>query len=150
MSGLRNEKPGLRQAVAALEHRNFRLFYIALLVAGVGGQIQTFANILQIYDLTGSAFQLGLTGLARAIPIIAFSLMGGIIADRVDRLRFSMIAQSLTGSFSVVLAWLTWVGLIDVWHIYLFTFLVSSVQAFNSPARSAIIPNLVPRAHLLN
>jgi len=147
---LREERPGLRRAAIALQHRDYRLFYIALLVAGIGGQIQTFANVLQIYHLTGSALSLGLTGLARAIPIIAFSLMGGIIADRVDRVRFSMVAQGLGGSFSVILAFLTWTEMIDVWHIYLFTFLVSSVQALNTPARSAIIPNLVPRHHLLN
>ena len=93
---MRDERPGLRQAVVALQHRNFRYFYGALLVAGIGGQIQTFANILQIYDLTGSALQLGLTGLARAIPIIAFSLMGGVIADRVDRVKFSMVARDST------------------------------------------------------
>jgi MFS family permease len=147
---LRNEKPGLRQAVAALEHRDFRLFYVALLVAGIGSQIQAFANVLQVYDLTGSALQLGLVGLWRAIPIIAFSLMGGVIADRVDRLRFSMVAQGLNGLFSIFLAALTWTATIDVWHIYLFTFLGSSVMAVNAPARSAIIPNLVPRNHLLN
>jgi MFS family permease len=136
--------------VVALHHRDFRFFYVALLVAGIGSQIQAFANILQIYDLTGSALQLGLTGLARAVPTIAFSLMGGIIADRVDRLRFSMVAQAINGMLSVALALLTWAGMIDVWHIYVFTFLGGAVAAINTPARSAIIPNLVPRNHLLN
>jgi ENTS family enterobactin (siderophore) exporter len=147
---VRNERPGLRRALAALEHRDYRLFYVALLMAGIGGQVQTFANVLQIYELTGSALHLGLTGVARAVPIIVLSLMGGVIADRVDRLRFSMVAQAFTGSFSVALAGLTLAGLIDVWHIYLFTFLGSAVQALNTPARSALIPNLVPRNHLLN
>ncbi len=147
---MRQERPGLRLAVVALQHPGYRMFYIALLVAGIGGQIQTFANVLQVYELTGSALAIGLTGLARAVPVIAFSLMGGIIADRVDRLKFSMVAQGLAGSFSLALALLTWTNLIDVWHIYLFTFLVSAVQALNVPARTALIPNLVPRHHLLN
>jgi MFS family permease len=150
MQNERPERPGLRRAAAALQHRDFRLFYVALLVAGIGGQIQAFANTLQIYELTGSPLHLGLTGLARAIPVIAFSLMGGVIADRVDRLRFSIFTQGLNGTLSVALAALTFSGLIDIWHIYLFTFLGGCLQAMNQPTRSAIIPNLVPRNHLMN
>ena len=146
----RQERPGLRRAAVAFQHRDFRLFYVALLIAGIGGQIQAFANTLQIYELTGSPLHLGLTGLARAIPVIAFSLMGGVIADRVDRLRFSIVTQVLTGAISVGLAALTFSGAIDVWHIYLCTFLGGCLQALNQPTRSAIIPNLVPREHLLN
>jgi MFS family permease len=145
-----NERPGLRRAVAALQHRDFRLFYAALLVAGVGGQLQTFASLLQIYELTGSPLHLGLTGLARALPVITLSLVGGVVADRVDRIRFSMACQGLTGLFSVALAILTFAGAIDVWHIYLFTFLGGATAALNHPSQSAIIPNLVPRHHLLN
>ncbi len=150
MQSERPERPGLRRAAAALQHRNFRLFYVALLVAGIGGQIQAFTNTLQIYELTGSPLQLGLAGLFRAIPVIVFSLMGGVIADRVDRLRFSIFTQGVNGLFSVVLAALTFSGRIDVWHIYLFTFFGGCVQAMNQPTRSAIIPNLVPRHHLMN
>jgi MFS family permease len=144
------ERPGLRRAVAALQHRDFRIFYVALLVAGIGGQLQTFASLLQIYELTGSPLHLGLTGLARALPVITLSLVGGVVADRVDRIRFSMACQGLTGLFSVALAVLTFVGTIDVWHIYLFTFLSGAAMALNHPSQSAIIPNLVPRHHLLN
>jgi MFS family permease len=147
---MRSERPGLRRAAVALQHRDFRLFYVALIVAGVGAQIQAFATLLQIYELTGSALHLGLTGLARAIPIITLSLMGGIIADRVDRLRLTILAQGLTGLFGVGLAALTFSGGIEVWHLYLFTFLAAAVQAINTPARGAIIPSLVPRHHLLN
>lgn len=147
---MRTERPGLRQAAVALQHRDFRFFYGALLVAAIGGQIQSFTNVLQIYDMTGSALQIGLTGVARAIPTIAFSLMGGVIADRVDRLKFSMVTQGINGVISVALAVLTLGGLIDVWHIYLLTFLGASVQALNAPARSALLPNLVPRHHLIN
>jgi MFS family permease len=145
-----SERPGLRRAVAALEHRNFRLFYCALLVAGIGGQLQTFANLLQIYELTGSPLHLGLTGLARAIPVIALSLVGGVVADRVDRIRFTMVCQAAVGLFSAALGVLTLVGAVDVWHIYLFTFLGGAAMALNHPAQSAVIPNLVPRHHVLN
>jgi len=136
--------------IAALKHRDFRLFYTALVVAGMGSQVQNTANIWQIYQLTGSAFYLGLTGLVRALPILLLSLMGGVIADRVDRRRFIMVTQGLAGCFSLVLAWLTFTGEIQIWHIYSVTFLNSSLTALNAPARSAIIPNIVPKQNLLN
>ena len=136
--------------IAALRHRDFRLFYLALVVAGLGSQVQNTANIWLIYQLTGSAFYLGLTGLVRALPILALSLMGGVIADRVDRRKFIMVTQGLSGCFSLVLAWQTFTGDIQVWHIYAVTFLNSSLIALNAPARSAIIPNVVPKENLLN
>jgi hypothetical protein len=65
---MREERPSLRRAVAALQHREYRLFYIALVVAGIGAQIQTTANIWQIYELTQSPFHLGLTVSRAACP----------------------------------------------------------------------------------
>src|SRR5262245_53325166 len=92
-----NNRPGLRVAVAALGFRDFRLFYLALLAATLGSQVQATANLYQIYELTGSPLHLGLTGLARAIPILGLSLVGGVIADRVDRRLFIMFTQAATG-----------------------------------------------------
>src|SRR2546425_2132032 len=137
-----DERPGLRRAAVALQHRDFRLFYVAALVGAFGSQVQSTANIIQIYDLTQSALQLGLTGLARAVPIIALSLMGGVIADRVERRRFIIITQALSGVLALALAGLTATGLIAVWHIYVATFLSSALSAVNQPARSAMLPNL--------
>ncbi len=76
--------------------------------------------------------------------------MGCIIADRVERRRFIMVVQAAIGALSIVLAGLTVTGLIRVWHIYLVTILGSSLPAVYSPARSAIIPNLVPKNLMLN
>ena len=147
---MREERPSLRRAVAALQHREYRLFYIALVVAGIGAQIQATANIWQIYELTHSPLHLGLTGLARGVPVIILSLMGGIIADRVDRRRFIMLTQAAVGAVSLVLAALTVSGNIEVWHIYAATVVGAALSALGNPARAAMIPNLVPRQHLLN
>jgi MFS family permease len=144
------ERPGLRRAVVALEHRDYRLFYSALVVAGVGSQIQTTANIWQIYDLTHSPLHIGLTGLARAIPIVVLSLVGGIIADRVDRRRVIMVGQGVSGLIAIALAVLTYMNLIEIWHIYAATLVSGIFMALSAPARNAVIPNLVPRHHLLN
>lgn len=137
-------------AVAALMYRDFRLFYAGLMVAALGSQFQSTANMWQVYELTDSPLHLGLTGLARGIPVFAFSLVGGIIADRIDRLKFTLVVQAASGILSLVLAALTATGLIQVWHIYLVILVGSTLTSVNAPARSAIIPNLVPKEHLLN
>ena len=147
---MQNSRPGLSRTVVALEHRDFRLFYTALLVAGLGAQIQSTAILIQVYEITGSPVHLGLTGLARALPTIIFSLMGGIIADRVDRRRFILVTQLLPAVFAGILAWLTAAGEIAVWHMYVLIFLNGCVTSLGAPARSAILPNLVPRHHLIN
>ncbi len=146
----RGGKPSVRRAVVALQHRDYRLFYVALLAAAIGGQLQSTANIIQIYDLTHSAVHLGLTGLARGIPTFAFSVMGGVIADRLDRRKLIMVTQAVNGLGALLLGGLTATGVIDVWHIYGMMLLTGSLAALSSPARQAMVPNLVPRNHLLN
>ena len=134
----------------ALEYRAFRLLFLATLTAHFGEQIQQVANLWQIYALTGSAVHLGFTGLARAIPILVFSLAGGVIADRVDRKRIIIFAQAANGVFAFSLATLSIAGLIDVWHIYTVTFLNATLTSASAPARRAVIAGLVPRQHLVN
>lgn len=144
-------RPGLRRAVVALQHRDFRLLYLSALVSTTGGTIQQMATLWQIHELSGgSAVHLGLTGLARAIPILAFSLAGGVIADRFDRRRIIMLPQAVGGLISLALAALTVSGLIDIWQIYTATFIGSAMMSLSAPARTAIVASLVPREHLVN
>lgn len=146
--------PILRGKIAprlgALQHRNFRLFYSALLVWAIGLEFQSTANIWQVYLLTNSPLHLGLIGLARGLPTVVLSLVGGVIADRVNRLRFTMLTQAFSSLLGLILAGLTATGLIRVWHIYAISIIGSTVSALSSPARSAILPSLVPRNQLLN
>src|SRR5438309_11326645 len=111
-------RPRLRTTFAALESRDFTLLFIAGIVAAIGGTLQQTANLWQVYELTGSAVLLGLTGIARAIPTIALSLVGGVIADRVNRRAIIMSGQAANGLVAIGLGVLTWTGLVDVWHIY--------------------------------
>jgi len=140
---------GLRHSLGVLRHRDFSLLYGSLVVAAVGGQLQNFANVLLIYDLTHSPFHIGLTGLARAVPLMTLSLVGGVIADRVDRRWLIMMSQAVGASLALVLAALTMTGSMQVWHIYAVTLTSSAFMALSAPARGAIIPNLVPREHLM-
>jgi len=112
--------------------------------------MQQVANLWQVYDLTGSAVHLGLTGLARAVAIILFSLAGGVIADRLNRKRIIVFAQGFNGALATILAVLTVTDAIQVWHIYVATFLNASMMATSNPTRRAVIAGLVPRHHLIN
>lgn len=131
-----------------LASRDFGLFWASLLVSAIGSQLTSVAMAWQIYEMTSSPLQLGVTGLFRAAPIVLFALTGGWLADRVDRRRLLIATQLVAMLLSLVLAVLTDGGAIRVWHIYAITFLSTAVMVFDQPARSALIPSLVPREHL--
>jgi len=103
-----------------------------------------------IYVLTGSALALGLTGLARVLPIIAFSLLGGVFADAHDRKRILLFTQSAMMVFAAILAFVTSAGLASPAAIYLLSALTAAATAFDNPARNSLAPNLVPREHWTN
>jgi MFS family permease len=126
-----------------LRQREFGLFWASLLFSAVGSQISTVAIAWQVYEITNSPFQLGLTGLFRALPVMLLSIPGGVLADRMDRRLLLIITQSLAALLALTLAMLSLFGQIHVWHIYLVTFLSGAVGIFDSPARTALIPALV-------
>ena len=97
-----------------------------------------------IYVLTRSAFALGMLGACRAVPIILCSLMGGVVADVVDRRRLMVVTQTLMLTCSALLAIITFGGLAHAWPIFLLTAIASAAWAFDTPARQALMPMLVP------
>jgi len=126
-----------------LKQREFGLFWASLLFSAVGSQISSVAIAWQIYEITNSPFQLGLAGLFRALPVMLLSIPGGVLADRMDRRRLLIITQSLAALLALALALLSYFGAVQVWQIYLVTFLSGAVGIFDSPARTALIPSLV-------
>jgi len=138
------------QAFAVLEHRDFRLLFLSAVASGFGDQLQTVSNLWQVYTLTGSALQLGLTGVARGVPIVLFSLVGGVLADRVDRRKVIILSQTGIGVCAVALAIVSALGLVEVWHIYLMTSVSAILTALSNPARRALIATVVPRHQLMN
>jgi MFS family permease len=128
----------------ALRHRDFRWLWISQLVSLTGSQMQVVAINWHIYLLTRSALALGFVGLTRVIPIILFSLWGGIVADRRDRRRVMFATQSAMAAVSVALALLAARGHDAVWAIYALNALQAAASAFDNPARQALIPRLVP------
>jgi MFS family permease len=149
-TGPRAEPPRLRRAIVALEYRDFRLLFFASVVTAFSGTLQQTATAWQLWQLTGSPVHLGLQGLARAIPTLALSLAGGVIADRFDRRLIIRLPQAVNAAMALTLALLSATESIEPWHIYAVTLMGSSMMAISAPARRAIVANLVPRRHLMN
>lgn len=103
-----------------------------------------------IYALTGSAVALGLTGLVRFVPVVVFSLFGGVFADAHDRRRLMLVTQTLMMLFAAALGLATESGWVSSGFIYLMAALTAATTAFDAPARQALAPNLVGKEHLTN
>lgn len=135
---------------SALLFRDYRLLWGASLLNSLAIQIRNVSTLYQVYQLSGSAFKLGLTGFLEALPFIVFGLFAGALADAFDRKKMLMSTVWLQIFPSFILGLLTLAGTIQVWHIYSLGFLGALVEVFNWPARSALIPRLVPHSILMN
>jgi MFS family permease len=131
-----------------LKHQDFRLLWGSQLVSLTGTQMQVVALNWHVYLLTHSPLALGMVGLSRVLPIILFSLWGGIVADRFDRRRVMFAAQSCMAAFSVALAVLTVQGRTSLAVLYGLNAAGAAASAFDNPARQALVPRLVPPAAL--
>ncbi len=132
----------------AFRHRDFRFFWSGLLASGVGSQFTTVAMAWQIYLITNSPLQLGLLGLARAIPQMAVTVLGGVLADRRDRRSIMMVCQVAEFCVSSSLVAFTVSGHMRPAVLYAAAVLLALCTAIETPARTAIIPNLVPAEDL--
>lgn len=134
----------------ALYHRNFTLLWVGLIVSNAGTWMQNVAQGWLVLQLTNSPLWLGLLGLSFALPMIILPLLGGAIADHVNRIKLLYVTQTGSMLVAFALAFLTWFGVINVWHILIASFIGSALLAFDNPTRQALIPNLVPPRDLLN
>lgn len=134
----------------ALKHRDFRLFWAGRGVSSAGTQMQQAAVAWQVYLLTHSAVALGFIGLFRVAPIIVFSLLGGVVADVLDRRRLLLVTQVVLLLTSAGLAIVSITGVATLWMIYALVAAGAAALAFDNPARQALVPALVPRHHFAN
>jgi MFS family permease len=132
----------------ALRYGDFRGFWIGQAVSLIGTQFTNVAMAWQIYQMTNSALQLGLLGLARAIPQMALTLVGGMLADAVDRRRIMIATQLGQGTVAAALVLLTVTDAMTPTALYVASGLFALFAALDNPARQAYVPNLVPRADL--
>ena len=131
-----------------LRHPEFRRLWGAQLLSMVGTQVQSTAAHWHIYLLTGSPIALGALGLSRVLPIIVFSLLGGVVADRYDRRKVMLLTQTAMALCVASLAAFTLVGKDDALLIYCVYALMGSAWAFDNPARQSLVPRLVPLSDL--
>ena len=135
---------------SALRHSNFRLFWL-------NGATQAMAQGMQflilgwlVLDITGSSYQLGLVIFAFGLPNIPFALLGGVIADRANRLKLLILTRICVSTLIFALAILRISDLLDIWHVYAVVFLLGTIQGLNMPARQAIVADLVERDDMMN
>ena len=134
----------------SLKHRRFFYLWSGQLLSIAGTQMQIWALFWHIRTLTDQPIALGGVGLARILPIIIFSLIGGVIADSFDRRKILFITQFVATLLALALGLLTQFGEITIWLIYAITALQAIAIAFDGPARQALVPNLVPAKDLPN
>lgn len=149
MTGVeRQHSPG--GAFAAWQHRDYRLLILGQGVASLGRRMQAVALTYQVYELHHSSLELGILGLVRLIPAILFALVGGVLADRIDRRRLLLITEPALLGCALALAVATAAGWATLPVIFAIAALAATIGTIGEPARDAILPALVPRAHLAN
>jgi MFS family permease len=145
--------PFSRESFVALQHRNYRLIWIGLLVSMTGSTMQNAALLWHVSLLVPperKGIALGIVGLVKVVPIIVFSMVSGVVADAWNRRRLMLFTQTGSAIVAMALAWLAVGGVSTVWPVYALAALSAAVATFDLPARQALVPTLVPREHLPN
>lgn len=143
----RGVRPG---TLAALRIRNYRWYWLGQLGSFLGLQMAWPTQAWLAYELTGSAFMLGLVTACVGLPMLTLSLLGGVLADRLQKRDLMMVGQIGLGVANLVAAVLISTGLIQFWHLLMVALATGTTFALTMPARQAIVPELVPRGTLLN
>jgi len=134
----------------ALTYRNFRLFWFGQVISLTGTWMHSAAQGWLVLKLTDSPFYLGLVGMAGSIPILLFTLAGGVTADRFNKRNIILSMQGILMLLAFTLAFLVTTGVITVWHVLAIAFLIGTAHAFDIPARQSFFIELVGKKNLLN
>ncbi len=157
----------MTQRFAAFQYRDYRLLYFGRLPSVLGNQMQQITINWHVFELLadeayslslfGRSFEidlqalgLGMMGLARILPIFLFALLGGVVADAIDRRRILIIAQIVATISAALLTYLTFSDQITIRLLYMFTAITAAIFAFETPAIQALNPNLVPKKDFAN
>jgi MFS family permease len=141
---------GFRRLAAALHHRDFRVLWFGACFSSIGTWMQGLAENWLVLSLTVSAFYLGLDAFLQQLPIMLFTLIGGVVADRHDRRLTLLASQWVQLATAAMLAALVYFGAIQIWHILVLSFVTGTAQSFGGPAYQSLIPSLVGKQDLTN
>jgi len=140
----------LSSTFTSLRHPNFRLFFVGQFISFIGVWMQSVAQSWLVYELTHSRLLLGLVSALASLPILAFSLYGGTLADRIDKRKLLLSTQSS----AMVMAWLLGILVafdwIRIWHIFLLATLLGLDTAIDTPTRQSFIFEMVGKEDLTN
>ena len=139
-----------KRTFTALENPNYRLWFYGQMVSLFGTWMQTTAQGFLVFELTHSATYLGIVGFAAGVPTWLLTLYGGVVADRVSRRGLMVVTQTGMMVLAFLLAALTFLQLVQPWHIVLLALFLGIANAFDAPARQAFVSELVPRHHMTN
>ena len=135
---------------AALRIRNYRLFAVGSLLSNIGTWLQRVAQDWLVLVLTGSAGALGITTGLQFLPVLLFSPFAGVLADRYAKRILLNWTQSIMGVTALVMGVMAVTGTINVWHVYVLTFIFGTASALDVPARQAFVNEMVDRPRLAN
>jgi len=135
---------------SSLKVKNFRIYWLGMFISLIGTWIQQVAQSWLVFQLTNSAFLLGFVGFLNSLPILLFSLFGGVLADRQNKRNILIFTQTAFMILAFILAVLTQLKLITANQIMLIALFNGLVMAFDAPSRQAVIVDLVGKEHLPN
>ena len=142
----------LRRIAAALTYRDFRILWFGAFTSTIGTWMQRVAQSWLVLTITGtsSAFFLGLDAFLGELPILLFTLIGGVVADRRDRRQLLLASQYVQMAAAFTLAALVYFDLVRIWHVLLLSVATGMAQAFGGPAYQSLLPSLVGKEHVPN
>jgi MFS family permease len=140
----------LRRTAAAFAYPNFRTLWFGACTSSIGTWMQSVAQNWLVLTLTGSAFFLGLDAFLGQLPIMLFTLIGGVVADRHDRRRVLLASQYVQMSTAFALAALVYFDVVKIWYVLALSFTTGCAQAFGGPAYQSLVPALVEKKDLPN
>jgi MFS family permease len=141
---------GVKRTFSSFKHRNYQLWFSGQLISVIGTWMQSIAQGWLVYQISHSELALGLVSFAAAIPVLFITPWGGVVVDAVPRRTLLVVTQTVTMLLAFVLAALTFTNTVQVWHIMLLAVILGVVNAFDAPARQAIVVDLVGREDMTN
>lgn len=143
-------KPIMERQFRSLSTYNYRLYFFGQMVSLVGTWMQTTAQAWLVLRLTGSPQALGTVVTLQFLPITLFTLFGGVLADRLPKLRVLKVTQTLSLLQAAVLGTLVATGTVELWHVYVLALFLGTVNALDGPVRQSFVVELVGRDQLVN
>ncbi|RPI55250.1 MAG: MFS transporter [Chloroflexi bacterium] len=138
------------RTLRALRHRNFRLFWSGQIASQIGTWMQIVAQGWLVYRLTDSPLMLGLVTVVGLLPVVPVSLLAGVLSDRFSRKKLIIVTEIVLMLQALILAYLTWAGIVQVWHVIVLSFVLGGAAALEQPARLAFVIETVGKEDISN